>query len=139
MPMRWGFDMIEPRTVPVEFKEVGVVNPLIVEIDKDIVNIVKAMNRFPGIRTVESCSGHGKQPVSIFFVPKTIEALPPLLYYFDWCHSGVTTWPVYITTDCSAHRVTWVVESEEVGPAAYIEGNTIAKVMLKDSLICGDD
>ena len=84
--------MIEPRTLPVE------INGETVEIDKDIVNIVKAMNRFPGIRTVESCSGHGKQKASIFFVPETIEALPPLLYYFDWCHSGVY-WPVYITTD----------------------------------------
>lgn len=124
--------MIEPRTVLVE------INGETVEIDKDIVNIVKAMNRFPGIRTVESCSGHGKQAASIFFVPETIDALPAMLYYFDWCHSGVY-WPVYITTDCSAARTTWVVESEEVGPLAYIEGNTIAEAMLKDSLICGDD
>jgi len=128
--------MIEPRTLPVEINWIGD-NPLIVEIDKDIVNLVKAMNRFPGIHTVESCSGHGKRPASIFFVPETIEALPPLLYYFDWCHSGVY-WPVYITTDCSADRVTWVVESEEVGPAAYIEGNLIAEAM-KDFVICGDD
>lgn len=123
--------MIEPRTVLVE------INGETVEIDRDIVNIVNAMNRFPGIRTVESCSGHGNQKASIFFVPETIDALPPMLYYFDWCHSGVY-WPVYITTDCSAHRVTWVVESEEVGPAAYIEGNAIAEAM-KEFLKCGDD
>ena len=125
--------MIEPRTLPVE------INGETVEIDKDIVNIVKAMNKFPGIRTVESCSGHGKQPASIFFVPETIDALPALLYYFDWCHSGVY-WPVHVYTDCSASRATWVVESEEMGPLAYIEGNTIAEVMLKDDLFkCGND
>ena len=86
------------------------------------------MNRFPGIRTVESCSGHGEQPASIFFVPESIDDLPPMLYYFDACHSGVT-WPVYICTDCGAHRVTWVVESINKGPQAYIEGNKIAEAM----------
>lgn len=127
--------MIEPRTVPVE------INGETVEIDRDIVNIVKVMNKFPGIRTVESCSGHGERPVSIFFVPETIDALPPLLYYFDWCHSGVT-WPVHILTDCGASHVTWMVESKDMGPTAFIDGNKIAEVMLKDTLIrnkCGDD
>ena len=120
--------MIEPREVSVmiDGEEVG--------IDRDIVNIVKAMNEFPGIRTVESCCGHGEHEVSIFFEPETIDALPPLLYYFDKCHSGVT-WPVTIYTDCGADHVTWVVESVNKGPVAYIEGNKIAECMLEDEMV----
>lgn len=117
--------MIEPREVPVT------INGTEVGIDRDIVNVVKAMNRFPGIRTIESCAGHGEYPVSIFFVPESIDDLPAMLFWFDKCHSGVT-WPVTIYTDCGADRVTWVVESVNKGPQAYIEGNTIAAHMMKD-------
>ena len=120
--------MIEPKEVSVmiDGEEVG--------IDRDIVNIVKAMNEFSGIRTVESCCGHGEYEVAIFFVPETIDALPPLLYWFDQCHSGVT-WPVTIYTDCGGDRVTWVVESVNKGPQAYIEGNKIAECMLEDEMV----
>jgi hypothetical protein len=120
--------MIEPKQIPV------LLNGETVDIDRDIVNIVKAMNEFPGIRTVESCSGHGETPIAIFFIPETIDALPPLLYYFDACHSGVT-WPASVYTDCSADHVMWVVESRNKGPQAYIEGNKIAECMLSDEMI----
>lgn len=123
--------MIEPRTLPVEINWIGN-NPLIVEVDRDIVNIVKAMNRFPGIRTIESCQGHGESPVRIWFKPESEADLPPLLYYFDKCHSGVT-WPVHIYTDCCANRVTYMVKSEKTGPAAYMEGDQIAHHMNEDN------
>ena len=114
--------MIESREVPVR---IGMET---VGIDRDIVNIVKAMNNFPGIRTTESCQGHGERTVQIWFIPETSASLPPLLYYFDRCHSGVT-WPVTIYTDCCADHVTYMVESKNVGPIAYMEGNKIAEAM----------
>jgi len=118
--------MIEPKEVPVLIG--SGINADRVGIDRDIVNIVKAMNEFPGIRTVHSCSGHGESPVRIWFVPETVDALPALLYWFDDCHSGVK-WPVHIYTDCGPSHVNWLVESINKGPQAYIEGNKIAEAM----------
>lgn len=102
----------------------------IVEIDKELVRLVKVMNRFPGIKTTECCSGHGKQKSAIWFVPESIKALPNLLYWFDACHSGCD-WPVCIYTDCSADHVTWIVEARVIGEEAYQEANKIAQCMEK--------
>lgn len=102
----------------------------IVEIDEELVRLVKVMNRFPGIKTTECCSGHGKQKSAIWFVPESIKVLPSLLYWFDTCHSGCY-WPVYIYTDCSADHVTWVVEARVTGEEAYQEAAKIAACMEK--------
>lgn len=37
------------------------------DLDPEIRNLVIAMNHLPGIQTTESCSGHGKDPVWVWF------------------------------------------------------------------------
>ncbi|KKN26502.1 hypothetical protein LCGC14_0874180 [marine sediment metagenome] len=115
-------DQITPREDPVEID--GVING----VDKELVNLVKAMNKFPGIRTIESCAGHGNKPPAIWFQPDSIEDLPALLYWFDRCHSGCY-WPVRIYTDCSADHVTWMVKARVDGEEAYQEADKIAEYM----------
>ena len=39
-------------------------------IDKDVLSLVNVMNCIPGIETFESCSGHGKLPMKIWFEVK---------------------------------------------------------------------
>ncbi len=51
--------------------------------DPECVRLCDAMNAFPGIRTVESCCGHGKKPYRIWFKARDLLVLPRLLYYFD--------------------------------------------------------
>jgi len=53
------------------------------EIDPECHRLIAAINRFDGITTIESCSGHGHTPIRIWFVARDTEALPPLLYWFD--------------------------------------------------------
>lgn len=113
-----------------DYEEAVEVDGILVGVDKELVNLVKAMNRFPGIRTIESCAGHGDNGARIWFTPKSIEDLPAMLYCFDRCHSGCH-WPVYISTDCSADHVTWMVESLVKGEEAYQEADKIAKYMEK--------
>lgn len=36
-------------------------------IDEEVIPLCTAMNALPGVTTYESCSGHGKEPVIIFF------------------------------------------------------------------------
>ena len=117
-------DEIKPHEDPVE------IDGIIVGVDKEIVKLVEAMNKFPGIRTIETCAGHGNKAPAIWFQPDSIEDLPALLYWFDRCHSGCH-WPVHIYTDCSADHVTWMVKAMIKGDEAYQEADKIAECMEK--------
>ncbi len=35
--------------------------------DKDVIELCEAINALPALQTIESCSGHGRTPFSIFF------------------------------------------------------------------------
>lgn len=113
---------IKDYEVPVE------IDGIIVGVDEELVRLVKVMNRFPGIRTIECCAGHGNKEPAIWFIPDSIDALPALLYWFDKCHSGCY-WPVNIYTDCSADHVTWMVGARVMGEEAYAEADKIAACM----------
>jgi len=100
-------------------------------VDEEIVELVKQINRFEGIHTIESCFGHGLYPIRIFLYPDSIEYLPIFLYYTDSCHVGVRGWEVVIYTDCSADHVTWLLQSTSMGEKAKEEANQIAEYMRK--------
>ena len=53
------------------------------KMDKECVRLCESMNRWPGIRTVESCSGHTERPFRIWFDVDNLGDLPHLLYWFD--------------------------------------------------------
>lgn len=104
-------------------------------IDPECIEICRAMNAMPGIRTIDSCCGHGEYPFKIFFIASNLEALPPLLYWFNVCHSGRTGWNIKVSTDCAMSPVTFVVE----GPiGAYDAANHIA-ALLHDSISSNND
>lgn len=96
------------------------------DLDPEVLSLCRAMNGFPGIVTVESCCGHGREPFRIWFMAASLEALPPLLFWFDGCHTGEYGWSVMVSTDCSAVPVTFRAE----GPCgAYEAAESIAKDM----------
>ncbi len=98
-------------------------------IDAEIVDLCAALNLLPGIETISSCCGHGKDPIDIWFRAEGLEALPPLLYWFMTCHSGEVGWTVQARTDCGKAPVVFMVE----GPAgAYEAGREIAKCIKED-------
>ena len=100
-------------------------------IDEESILLCNAMNCFPGIQTIESCCGHGKDCFRIWFVIEDLDDLPPLLYFFDGCHTGVYGWNIKVNTDCSMNPVTFFVESSTTGEESYEESITIAKEMHK--------
>ena len=51
--------------------------------DKDCIDLCKALNRIPGIMTVESCCGHGRTNYHIFFLAKSLEGLAPIAYFLN--------------------------------------------------------
>src|SRR5208282_2528399 len=94
--------------------------------DPECLDLCTAMNRLGGIRTTESCCGHGKSQYMVFFMLESLEDLPPLLYYVDSCHSGCPGWRVVVYTDCSMCPARFMLEGP-TGEAAYADSKAIAK------------
>lgn len=51
------------------------------DMDSECIALCRAMNRFPGIKTHDSCCGHGEKPFSVWFTATSLTVLPPLLYF----------------------------------------------------------
>ena len=95
--------------------------------DTECIELCRAMNKVPGIRTIESCCGHGKTPYHIWFKANRLTSLPALLYWFMGCHCGFYGWKVQATTDCGCSPVTFMLE----GPVgAFKEAEDIAKLIM---------
>lgn len=109
------------------------------DIDKESILLCNAMNCFPGIQTIESCCGHGKDCFRIWFDVEDLEDLPPLLYFFDGCHTGVYGWSIKVTTDCGMSPVSFYVESSTLGEEAYTESITMSEEMHKFLVSCEDN
>lgn len=103
------------------------------DLDPECLDLCVAMNKLPGVRTTESCCGHADDlsrpysgPYMIFFMVDSLEALPPLLYYTDACHSGCVGWRVIVYTDCSMAPARFMLEGPK-GKQAYQDSKEIAK------------
>ena len=83
--------------------------------DKECINLCEQMNRYPGIRTFESCCGHGNSDYHIWFLVDNMMLLPRLIYWFAGCHCGIYGWHVEVTTDCGMSPVHFSL----VGPKEY--------------------
>jgi hypothetical protein len=99
-------------------------------IDIECLKLCEAMNKFPGIKTVESCCGHSKRTFKIWFVADNLESLPVVVYFFDGCHCGSYKWEVIASTDCGMSPIKFMVEGPK-GKTAYQEADKIAALMEK--------
>lgn len=96
------------------------------DMDAECVALCTAMNKVPGIRTIESCCGHGRYPYRVWFIAESLDVLPELIYWFAGCHCGHYGWRVIVTTDCVMSDATFRVE----GPiGAFDEADHIAQLL----------
>jgi hypothetical protein len=95
--------------------------------DAECVALCDALNHLDGIRTTESCCGHGERPYWICFVADSLEALPQLLYWFDQCHT-FPGWCVVAQTDCAMSPATFRIEGPS-GGSGYDQAEKIAALI----------
>jgi len=100
-------------------------------LDVEVVDLCNALNGLPGIRTIESCCGHGENPYHLWFKTKGLRYLPRPLYWFDGCHCGYYGWRVIATTDCGMSPVTFMIEGP-IGTEAYTQSIEIARLITED-------
>ena len=98
------------------------------DIDRECISLCNAINRFKGLRTIESCCGHNKYPYHIWFKASNFKSLPPMLYYLDICHCGRGGWSVIVYTDCAMSSVIFMIEGP-VGEVGYKDSEYIAGLM----------
>jgi len=97
------------------------------KLDPEVKELVEALNTFHRVKTIESCCGHGKDVINIWFTVKDLENLPQVLWYIDKCHNGIPGWSVEVTTDCAMSPVHFRLSSSTKGKQAYAEAAEIAK------------
>lgn len=56
--------------------------------DPGMAELCDALNRLPGVRTTESCCGHGKEPASVFFDCSNLDSLAKIQRSIDIRYGG---------------------------------------------------
>jgi len=98
------------------------------DIDPECVDLCRAMNALPGIKTTESCCGHGRSSYNVYFHADNLDCLPALLYWFDPCHCGFADWWVTVLTDCAMRPAYFCMEGP-TGEIAYQQSKDIARLI----------
>ena len=106
-------------------------------LDPGLGKLCRAMNRIPNIRTVESCSGHGVEPLSVYFEARDLSALGflalvlrPRRGWLPWVRDGITNqWSFQIRamdTDAPPFVLFQIHSGPFLGKEARIWANRIA-------------
>lgn len=82
--------------------------------DPECIPICDALNKIGGVQTFESCCGHAKHPMWIFFTARRVKSLVRLMNALN--EARVSGWKV--TLSCSsANRIYYVLEGPELPDA----------------------
>ena len=98
--------------------------------DPECIPICDALNRIPGIRTLESCCGHGKHGFWVWFtVSQPFKNLTVVGRVFDSRYGGLEEWDCILdnTDSPEASPVFYINSHTIMGPVAYEQANKIAE------------
>jgi len=65
-------------------------------IDPECEHLCGAMNKIPGIRTVESCCGHGEVPYRIWFEADSVPGMAVVMDYLSPIQNGEFKWDIVV-------------------------------------------
>lgn len=100
-------------------------------IDQECISICNAINRFPTMRTIESCCGHGKNDFFVAFEVSNLNALGVLLKTIDPDEDGVDGWRVFAMRSNISGSVYFILESFWKWGESYEKANKIAELLNK--------
>jgi hypothetical protein len=96
--------------------------------DKECLILCDALNAIPGIKTFESCCGHGETMYHIWFTAKNVKALcsPTMGCSQNYCgHFG---WHIEVDHVESPNKAIFLLEGP-IGEEAYAAAGDIAKTI----------
>jgi hypothetical protein len=93
--------------------------------DKEVVKLCNALNEINGIRTFESCCGHGKKPFNVMFYASDMDKVCFVLSALNaMLQFGFMPWKCTVQViDLRCH---FNLISQSVGEDAYDEANAMA-------------
>jgi hypothetical protein len=96
-------------------------------LDREVIGLVLALNSYVGIRTCESCSGHGDHPFWVEFLAHSPESLAEVLWWFR--KSLGMSWRVFAKTDVDKRQVYYRLEAPG-GDQTFEEADALATQIL---------
>ena len=103
-------------------------------IDPECMALTKAINSLPGLRTTESCCGHGKTPYRIWLVATELCCLPRLCWWLNRMHGGEIGWRLLVEmSEADKTHVDFIVEGPIEGPDidAYAQADRLAAIIIQ--------
>jgi hypothetical protein len=102
------------------------------DLDKECLSLFFALNRIPGVRTTESCCGHGRSPYHMWMMADSPDALYAIGRALDRRYYGNgTNWTLQVTTtDLKERRTQFLLESKVLGRKAYRAADKLAEDIL---------
>ncbi len=105
------------------------------QMDIEVINLCDALNCIPGIKTSESCSGHGKYPLSVFFTAIDQEGLFFLTRctdsrYWRYGNDWKITLSVGDTITEGRLPTNFILESKTLGDLAYLQAEDLIENMI---------
>lgn len=107
---------------------------LVEGVDVEIIDLIQTLNKVQGLRTICSCSGHGKQPIRITLEIDTIENISYLLWGSTRFYDIYYTWRLildYGDKTINYPHLIILLESKEKGDKAYNDATKLAKGLLE--------
>ena len=101
------------------------------KIDKECRCLVRALNKIPGIKTIESCCGHIDREFSIWFTAKTIKNLYVIARCLDRRYCGPEGWSCIVEdTDLTERPVVFRLTSGDIRDfKACVQASLLAKAI----------
>jgi hypothetical protein len=79
-------------------------------LDPECFELCDALNRLPGIRTDESCCGHGRDCFEIYFQADNLTALPNVVRWFSSCCTLFPRdWTVEVWQGCEHDQLSFII------------------------------
>lgn len=98
-------------------------------IDPEVVRLCNAMNKVNGIRTCESCCGHGKHPFMIWFYAQRMSSLAKIAHAFLYFSERPRSWEIVTDVPSGSGVNVFFVQSRATGDRAYRQANSIAEAI----------
>lgn len=98
------------------------------DIDKECIPLCTVLNSLKGIKTFESCCGHGKRPFRIWFTAENVNDLtiPAMACYR--MYGGCLGWRIEVVHSESPNRTKFMLEGTS-GESAYNDSTKIVQAI----------
>ena len=103
------------------------------DLDPECRRLCAAMNALPGIRTIESCCGHGEEDYRVFFMAADLQRLMRALQYLDGLYDAPKGWYVRACWNSNAGTTPTFILIGPPSERCFAEADRIAESLEREA------